>query len=412
MRSFSPFKVGMESIAFQSNPALRKELLATTQQIFALPKKDISADHELFGVLAATIKHRTGINASIVVGTVGPAVEIPSVDRNNPLLVPMQRAFSTSSDGMRLIAQSEDLVRGGVDARTGMVTGVFTELPIKFYFPVSMFAGKLTPEEAVGVMLHEIGHPYTYFEYITRAATSNAVLSGLSKALDGADSVQSREAILISAKKALRLSDLDEKELAKSSNKKVIEVVVITSVIRQTRSELGSNIYDMTTWEALADQYATRMGAGRDLTTGLAKLYRGGFNISFRSLPTYLAMEAFKLIAIVNPAIFLFLLLLDSPSELYDTPGDRFKRIRNQVVENLREPELSKDDIARLNEDLRVLDDMIKSVNDRRQLIGLIWDTVSPQSRKDRNQRLLQQNLEELAANDLFIAAVNLKQLA
>ena len=48
----------------------------------------------------------------------------------------------------------------------------------------------------------------------------------------------------------------------------------------------------------------------------------------------------------------------------------------------------------------------------RMELIGLIWDTVSPQSRKDRNQRLLQQNLEELAANDLFIAAVNLKQLA
>jgi hypothetical protein len=168
----------------------------------------------------------------------------------------------------------------------------------------------------------------------------------------------------------------------------------------------------MTTWEALADQYATRMGAGRDVATGLAKLYRGGFNISFRSLPMYLAMEAFKLIAIVNPVIFLALVLLDSPSELYDTPGDRFKRIRNQVAENLREPDLSKDDIARLNEDLRVLDDMIKTVNDRRQLINVIWDTVSPQSRKDRNQRLLQQNLEELAANDLFIAAVNLKQLA
>ncbi len=407
------FTLGMESIAFQKNPAYFKELVGVITSLREVPKKELE-DHELFGALAATIKHRSGVNAVLVIDKQGPAVEIPSVDRNNPLLSPLQRAVITSSDGVSMIAKAGNEVRGWVDLQKGMVGGAFAEVPIKFYFPLDLFTpnSKLTPEQTAAVILHENGHIVTYFEYIVRTVTTNAVLSGLSKALDGASGVEGREAVLLSAKKALKLQDLDEKELAKVSNKRIAEVVVVTNVIRETRSELGSNIYDATTWEALSDQYAARHGAGGHLATALATIYRGSFNISFRCLPIYLAMEAVKLLTLINPALFLLLTLLDSPSELYDTPGDRFKRIRNQVAENLRDKDLSKEDVVRLNEDLKVLDQLIASVNDRRQLLGVIWDVVSPNSRKGRNQRILQQDLEALASNDLFVAATNLKQLA
>ena len=84
------------------------------------------------------------------------------------------------------------------------------------------------------------------------------------------------------------------------NNKKVAEIVIITNIVKETVSELGCNIYDFSTWEYLADQYAARHGAGRYLATGLEKTYKSIGDISFRSTSNYLAMEALKVFLIIT----------------------------------------------------------------------------------------------------------------
>lgn len=412
MRGLLHTQPTLESIDFQSGAFFKELTLAFTE--LKKVKKDDLQDPDHTGVLAAVVKQHTGMKIVFSIDEYEPCIEIPMVNKNNPLVNNYFRNYIDSSDGMRMIQNAGGVARGTVNLRTGKVDGIYGDLEAKIHLPKTMFStSTYSPEEIAAVTLHECGHLLTYFEYMARTVTTNQALAGMSKALDGSAGVDEREAVLINVKKALKLGELDVQALAKSNNKKVAEVVVITHVAQQAASELGSNIYDFSTWEYLSDQYAARQGAGRYLATALDKIFRGGWNISFRSMPAYLAFEAFKIVSLfLVPAVGVLFMMMDGISDpSYDRPGARVQRIRNQIVENLKDKKLSKDDQERLAADLTVVDEMAKQINDRRQLLNVIWDTLSPSSRKARNQELLQKQLEDLAANDLFVKAAALKQL-
>ena len=174
-------------------------------------------------------------------------------------------------------------------------------------------------------------------------------------------------------------------------------------------------MYDFNTWEYLSDQYASRNGAGRYLVTGLAKLYDGSNHISFRGTAMYLAMEAIKILLICTiqlmPLAFALISMDGAGDGTYDKPGARMKRVRDQIVENLKDKELSKDDFVRLKADLDAIDEVTKGINDRRQWLGVLWDAISPYSRKVYNQERIQQELESIAMNELFVKAAELKYM-
>lgn len=399
-----------ESIQFQST-AFFKELTLIFKEIKDLKKEEIR-DSELIQTAAKVIKHHTGLSFIINVGDVDPCVEIPMVDKNNILINSFIKNQLNSADGLKLVNESSGVVRGKVNLSTGEVSGIFSEVEVKMHLPSRMFeTSKFEPEEIAAITMHEVGHILVYFEYMARTVTTNQMLSGLSKVLDGND-ISERETVLLSVKKAGKLSELDVSALSKSNNKTVTEIVVITNITKQAESELGSNVYDFSTWEYLADQYAARNGAGRYLVTGLEKIYKGMWNISFRSTTGYLAMEAFKLLMLfVLPQISLLLMAMDGSGDgSYDRPGARTKRVRDQIVENLKNKSLSKDDHERLTADLEAIDIVLKTINDRRQFVGVVWDTIIPSARKNINQERLQKELESIAVNELFVKSAELKQ--
>lgn len=412
-----------EAIDFQS-PLFFKELTLAYQELKGKKVKEAEDGDFAAGVIGI-IKRHTNMVIGMDFGSYDPCVEIPMVDKNNILINNFIRNYTNSADGIKLIAEAGGVARGTVSLKTGKVTGIWTNLNVTIHMPTKMLVGdKYSAEECAAITLHEVGHILTYCEFITRTVTTNQVLAGLSKALDGSGSIEQREAALISVQKALSLKELDVKALAKSRGSNVAEVVVIANEARKVESELGHNVYDFNTWEMLADQYAARLGAGRYIVTGLDKLYRGMFNISFRSTPAYLAMEALKFAILIGtmyagPAahlmanIVVLMFAMDGSGDgTYDRPGARFQRVRNQLVEALKDKKLPKKDIERFQADLVAVDDVLARVNDRRQLIGVVWDTLVPSARRSYNQERLQRELEDLALNDLFVKAAKLKQVA
>lgn len=403
-------KQSMESIDFQSG-ALFAELVLTLTDLQKLAAKDIP-DSEEVQRLSAVIANRTGIQVQFVFGGLGPAVEIPHINRNNALVTEFMREGTTSTDGMAMIAKAGGVVRGSVNLANSMVSGVFKEQLNRLHYPIPMLKDKkFSLEEHAAIILHEVGHLFTYFEFMSRSASTNQVLAGLSKAWAGADTAKEREVVLISVKKALKLNDIDAEALSKSTSIKAVEVVVISSVIQKSRSELGVSVYDYNSWEYLSDQFAARHGGGRHIVTGLDKLYRSSWQKSFRSTPAFIAWEAFKLVMLVAvPLVSLLFFAMDADQVIYDEPGDRFKRIRNQIVENLKDRDLSKEDVEALQADLKAIDAITKNVNDRRQFMSVLIDFLSSSS-KDRDYKLLQRQLEDLAANELFVHAQQLLHL-
>lgn len=406
-----------EGIQFQSG-LFAKELTQAFETLKKLPKDEIPDSPEI-KTIESIIDGHTKLLFSVDIGERGPHVESPAINKNNPLIASFHRAYSSSADGIAMIKAAPGLVQGGVNLRTSQATGIFTKLQHRLALPLNYIVGKsYTAAELAAITIHEVGHIFTYYEYITRSVTTNQVLAGLAKALDGTGNVIEREAILLTAHKALRLGTEGVADLAKSNNTKVVEAVVLSNVMRSTASELGSNIYDATSWEYLSDEFATRHGAGRDLVTALGKLYQRDWNISFRSTPVFYAFEALKILFYVGNLMFgnflplVSMILISMPgNETYDTPEARLKRIRNQIMENLKQKDLSETDSENLREDLAAVDMVLDKANDRRDIFGMFWTTVSGSQRRAWNQQELQKQLESIAANDLFLKASAIKDL-
>lgn len=417
--------VSLESIKFQSGILFQElTMLYQAAREAGLKEERLATSDELKSI-ARCINHHTGLNVNIVLMDGGPAVMIPHVDKNHPFIQEVMREWFDDGDVYHQMKKANGVVKGSVNLNTARVSGIFSEIASDIIMPYDWIMGHngTTPEENAAVTLHEVGHLFTYYEFINRSVTTNQVLAALSRGYAEADSIDQRTTLLVSAKKALQLKEDGIDELAKSSKVEVVTAVILSGVVEKSRSELGINIYDMNSWEYLADEFAARHQCGKHLITALDKIYKQFGHMSYRSKSKYIFMEAFKLIVLLGSVLtlstgFSVILLLygivlvstDSDVVIYDEPESRMRRLRQQIIQAMKDRRLSKSDIQRMEEDLRLIDSVMESVKDKRQWLSILADFI-PTNRKNRNAILLQKELETLANNDLFAKAAQFKAL-
>lgn len=427
--------VALESIDFQDD-TLFKEITAQFEALKGMDQSAMAASKAVL-TIEKIIKDATNLDVEFTMDNSDAYSLVPTLDKNNPLIHNITREFITNAPALKMIEKAGGVVRGSIDLMHSKVTGVFSELKCVINFPAHWVSAKFfttgfTAAECAAITLHEVGHLFTFFSFILRSVTTNQVLSAVAKGLDQSADQSEREIVLISAAKQLNLSEAEMKEIVLNGNTKVAGVLVLQDVTKSRASEVGSNIYDMNNWEQLADNFAARHGAARDLVTGLNKLDRLIGDISTRSTARYLGLEAVKLltlfatmglgatfgaVGLIPAAIPFFtmfaLVLADSPGgPNYDRPGVRLKRIRDQLVEHLKDRDLPKEKIQALTEDLDAIDSLLKTVNTHFQFFDVVFNFLSGARRDRFNQEKLQQELETLAANSLFVKAAELKTLA
>ena len=180
--------------------------------------------------------------------------------------------------------------KGGVDRRTGKVTGAFADLPVELYinrdltdtFPEDMVKKYNTDYASLvaGVIVHEFGHVFGGCVMLTQTAEDNFIIKA---AIEGMRQVQRKEDAVVIIKDATKLLELDpvaDKEvfdLLDGKNKDEVTLMYFTKMLtqRNTRRALSLGVPYMTS-EVLADAYAIRMGCDRGLMPALAILYSQG----------------------------------------------------------------------------------------------------------------------------------------
>lgn len=417
------YNIGMEAIDFQADN-LKKILAFHIGELRKLSKEELLREGT-YAVLSAEIKKTTNLNTTIIVDQLygSAAVMVPDVNRNNPLVNDMYKGYLPNATGLKLVENARNVIKGTVNLKKARVDGVYANLDHTVFLPLTdLLSERFTDEEIVAVLLHEIGHIFVYYEYISRTVTTNTVLAGIAKTMSSTTDPKEIETVLLSAKKVLQLTDLDVKKLVNNSRVDLVEMVVVSSAIEQARSELGSDIYDMNSFEALADNFATRLGCGRELVTALDKYYRSGNDMALRTLPTYLALEATKLLslglstliaataAIAGTTLFGMLIILstiflvgrDLNTKDYDRPLFRLKRIKEQLVERMKDKRASKEERKQLAESVEHIDGLLKDYNTRTSVLVKLAAVVSTSVRNRYKQEQLQSELESLASNELF----------
>ena len=401
-----------ESIAFQ-NTTFFDELTLAFDEVKNLKETDVGDSEPIYRI-SKIIKNHTNLNITIdAENDYPPCIDIPNIDRNNPLINAAQRAIVNSTDGLTMIESSNEVLHGTVNIKTAKVSGVFSDIKAKMYLGKAFIQGnKYSSQELAAIALHEVGHLFTYFEFITRTVRTNQVLAGLSKILDGSENQEKREVALLSAKKALKLDKLDLSQL-KDVNTKTTQVVLIDALVKETRTELGYNLFAESSWEYLCDQFSARHGAGVHLATALSKIYKSHFNISYRSLAVYLAVEMIKVILISIPGflgiLFLMVILDSQDGGGYDLPSARLKRIRDQATQYLKNKQISDVERRRILDEIESIDKLLAEMTNRKQLFTYIHEFFSKRTRDERAYRKLQYELEDIAMNDLYVKAAEFK---
>lgn len=412
-------KVTLESIDFQSG-ALYHEL---TEAVAALRKDGTYTEASMKRIdIPGIIKARTNMKVSFVVNRdIGYNAHImpPMVDKNHPFMRDFLREYGDFSDGRKLLNAMGGKALGTVDRKRGRVDGVFANIEGNIEVGMDLIGGKMyTDGEIAAIILHECGHLFTYFEYLGLAFTTNQVMAAVSKACYETDDVKERKILLVKAESVLGITIKDKDSLAataKPFRTSAVQAVILTSSAEKSRSELGTNIYDIRSWEQLSDQFAARHGAGKDLVTALDKLYRTSWHRSSMVTITYLALEVAKLImfagfiVVMLPTMLLLLLVTNPTEKVYDEPEARIRMIRQQIGEELKQKGLT--DLRRkaLLADLEAVKTVEEGLDDKRTFMELFWTTFTPWGRKAAEQETVQKQLEQLASNDLFVMSAKFK---
>jgi len=102
----------------------------------------------------------------------------------------------------------------------------------------------------------------------------------------------------------------------------------------------------------------------------------------------------------------------DYEERVYDTPADRLKRIRGDMIQSIKDPNMDRKTRATLTKDILLMDDLIGKARDFQSFFNVLWKYMSSKRRKAYNDRILQQELETVINNPLFVRTAQLRELA
>ncbi len=432
--------ISTEAVQYQGKSLFFQDLTLAIQQM--KDENDITSNFlEVVGIDRIVFKH-TGLLTTTEIANDGDMMfnacaYPPILDANAPFWNPHNDMgwsdyIESEKIGERKLKTYLDNLRATIDRRKGRVGGLFSKIPLKMFLGYQLVK-ELTAEQAAAIYLHEIGHLFTFFEILIDTVATNLAIGAASEALGKATTLNQKVEILFAYERITgrKLQDVRALAEAKVDSEGYGTILIREYVGAPTRSQADSFIYDLRGSEFAADHFASMHGAGKDLVMGLDALYVK-FKVPVRqSFGAWCVLQALQVGALIvlallptlNPLNFLlnigiyitvigFFLNPYVNHDIYDEPKARVERVRNNLVQALKNLKLSQKDREALLKDIELVDNVSKDMVDRRQLFGILWTSLTPNRRKQYNQIKFQKELESVINNNLFVSAGKLNNLS
>lgn len=307
-----------------------------------------------------------------------------------------------------------------VDLKTGYVSGdLVDELTYRIVIShqlINGFAG-FTVKEVAALLLHEYGHIINSFMYLGDYVWLNYYLTeGIEVMLGRKKAVADIE---IYNDRWLR-ENVPKEEYEAFSNNRTEEGAkrVIISVSKKlTRHHLTHNeITAKRREEQTADMFPTRLGYGRPLATAMHRLDKYHEEPSLASASWVGEVAKLFTAVLILPIALIGLMVYDpvggdahTMDGRYDEPMDRLVKIRRDLVAQLKNPgPLNKQCLA---DDIDAIDALIKEYTTNGNVFDSIINFFRPSVRKMRQNTKVEDDLESLMNNDLFLQAHKLSKL-
>lgn len=424
----------LEAIQYQGKSGLNTELTLLYRDL--IESKDLSKASlaKVNAAVEKVIKKYTGLTTEFKIspeaGSYNAWAMFPLLDLNNPLLVFWRNALGVEQHRVTLsqVKKVSDTLRGEIDLQKGRVSGVFANLKSKLRISPDFFTNpKFTEEEIAAITMHEIGHCFTYFEKLLSTVSINMAISTAAAELAQTEDPKIRIELVYETSKFLDAPVEDPEKLAEEKSEEAFQAVLIKATIdKHLHSAGNASTYDLRSCEFLADQFATRQGAGRALATGLDKMMRLYGHTSTYSTPAYVAVESAKfaltilalvfatppIAALIGVQILMSLTLGAHEGRIYDDPNERVSRIKNDLIQTLKNTAIDPELRHQILKDLEVIDAVRDELKDRRTLMNYIWIACTSKRREQFRQLRFQQELEKMINNEMYVTASKLEDVA
>ena len=432
--NFVDMQVAMEAIGFQGPEVANKLAAYITDIMQERTGKEADASKARKDMIKY-LKDTTGMKLDIIFDTDMAPCTLPfHINPDTILGYKTLKDFYVEESNATMKRLKEVKNRSHIDLDKGRVSGIFSEYETPIYMGYyALRSLHMTPREIAAILAHEVGHCLVAYEMAFRTVRTNQILAAASKAAAGGDKGQ-YEYVLKTAEEVLDLKSGMFDEIKETKDQKTVMTVIMGKAERKTHDDslMGNTTYDITTFEALADNYAARLGLGKELVTGLEKLYREFGAAEFSSVARIAAtmLDIYSVVSMIsaviamgsNPimgALYLGLNMwglyarLDGRdhNNVYDKLTIRFKRVKEQIIQYLKDKSLPAADVKRSLESVAHIEKTIAQISEYKGFLPAIFNMVDPASRAVNSARDIQQNLEAMVANDMYLKAAALRTM-
>lgn len=329
---------------------------------------------------------------------------------------------------------------GVLDNKKAVLKGLFSQIPIKFMITKGALDG-YNPLQCTATMLHEMGHCWTFFEYIGTTLFRNAFIATSVKEFLDVKQKEERFKIMLAKKNVYGL-EIDPKTLAELKEEDAVPIIV-GAFNRVFKYETGYVEYNDTTVEAIADQFMSRFGLGYhsimkfSAKPNLDDARLGGpirrtviqyilatvGSITLAVIFPFIGMGAIGLFNSVFTAAMAYfnasyvVKVIKSYSDVltgsssYDVDKQRMQRIYNETLGYLKNPKIPKELTMKLLGELREMAKMIEKSEGYDNLAVKFRRWFDSDFRSQLAKREYQILVESLLANELYVQAAKIKHI-
>jgi len=386
-------------------------------------------DHPVLKKLESEIFSRLGIKAKIITTSHAAAVIPFYANKNHVFLNEYIRGDFNIREQQKLLKNMQGK-RGTVDLDKAKVTGIFSEyvhpVYLNFFFLVKTMG--MSAAQIAAVTLHELGHAFYACYYANRTDETNQVLASIAKNIMGTETGEV-EYIYRELEKINPSVTKGEIDKMLNGPRVVAGATWFKIVVGIVRSQFVDDTYNQTAFEQRADNFAARFGYGKEIVLALDKLYQFApeKNSSMRlfvqmvSATTFIVgcLLIFSLIATASVGVALFFAVMkfimlqthreDMKDHTYDNLKMRYLRIRQDVIDQLKDKELDKTQVKEMIDVITELDYSIKTTSTVKVLPEYVANFLFSGARQAEKSITDQQLMEELASNELFVQAAQFR---
>lgn len=384
-----------------------------------------------------------GYNPLVVAATM-----LNPVNNNHVFLNDGRRGKGLAGDVKKWVKKNAGK-QGTFDPKTGRVGGIFSTYKHQVFCDVKTLQGKgITLKEMCAIVMHEIGHIITWYEYADRLDRTNQIIADIIQRVNVPTSTVKEQTYSLG--ELVKKGDITEEtknDLLATESKIVFTTTLAAVLLRNKVSQSPDTKYDDTSSEQLADAFAARLGYYRELVTGLDKFYtlnrvrnkallnmmkclqwwnevnsiyshalfiayliRYGLSFLFPSLR--ITWSTLQILGFIYAIYLVWTTSGDDKRDMtYDALWHRYNRLKLQAIDALKDTNLDQAQTKRLIETFYIIDKHQGNVVEFESITKLFVNYCKPGAALARDHMNLQKLTEALIGNDLFLRAAELRLL-